>query len=84
MIVPIIAHHSIPSSSDIGTMCQQIIEDLEECFGFDLQSYKECPLGSDTPPDQVPLLLPCELVLKFSCTAILTAHSLRIKGNAMC
>lgn len=75
-------------ASALGPLCQEVIESLEESLSFDLQALKDhTPSGAveggaphpEQPP--VPLLLPCDLVIKLASIAILSAHSLRIRGT---
>lgn len=74
-------------TSALAPLCQEVIEGLEECLGFDLQALKDHtpsrPVEGGAPrPEQPPisLLLPCDLVIKLASIAILSAHSLRIRG----
>jgi hypothetical protein len=83
MLQMMFTRNEIDTSQDsVSLLCEEVIQDMEECFELDLHSYTEHPFNNDTPPDLLPLLLPCDLVLKLASTVILTSHSLRIKGSA--
>ena len=81
------AYRSSCDASELGPLCQEVIEGLEECLSFDLQALKDhapsvaaeggAPHSSQPP---IPLLLPCDLAMKLASIAILSAHSLRIRG----
>ena len=75
-------------TSALASLCQEVIEGLEECLSFDLQALKDrAPSGvvegEEPRPKLYPpvaLQLPCDLVIKLASIAILSAHSLRIRG----
>lgn len=76
------------SGQEIPSIIQQVENDLNECLNYNLILLRDylssksadeiCALTS--VETEVPMLLPCDLLLKLVAITILTSHSLRLQG----